>query len=223
MVHLPHASRSCRPTGRLAPKEAHRPRPESHAIVEPNPKGSSCNEDVVPVRSVPPGSAPRATKSFGLASEPPCSWNQVLNEAGIMTETRIQGIPIPICWEQYKLCPEGSSSSSLRNHTLVHGQAGIQPAGGESRAVSLSSGGRGYGRAWTTRGRMKDRVAGVEARERDDPPGVPGPAHGASASTPPTQPPGEGQRRRGRPHRTIRVISPRGSSGARSWPTDRPA
>ena len=28
----------------------------------------------------------RATKSFGLASEPPCFWNQVLNEASIMTE-----------------------------------------------------------------------------------------------------------------------------------------
>src|SRR5271157_6046462 len=86
-----HASPSCRPTGRLPPEPTHRPRPESHALVEPNPKGSSCNEDVVPVRSVPPGSAPRATKSFGLASEPPCSWNQVLNEAGIMTENPNSG------------------------------------------------------------------------------------------------------------------------------------
>src|SRR5271166_3904796 len=34
-----HASRSCRLTGRLPPEPTHRPRPESHAIVEPNLKG----------------------------------------------------------------------------------------------------------------------------------------------------------------------------------------
>src|SRR5271157_3704118 len=86
-----HASPSCRPTGRLPPKEAHRPRPESHATVEPNPKESSCSDAAVGARSAPPGSVPRAVKSFGLASQPPCSRNQVFKEAGIMTESPNSG------------------------------------------------------------------------------------------------------------------------------------
>jgi len=36
-------------------------------------------------------SVPRSMKSFGLPSEPPCSGNQVFNEAGNMTENLIPG------------------------------------------------------------------------------------------------------------------------------------
>jgi hypothetical protein len=85
------ASQSCQPTGRLPPRGDRRPRPELRAPVEPCPKELSCSEAAVPVRFVPPGSIPRVKQSFGLASEPPCSWNQLFNEAGIMTESPNSG------------------------------------------------------------------------------------------------------------------------------------